>query len=486
MKRFFLILVVFVYSSIIMYSQNEVDALRYTYICPFGTARTNAMSGSFGAAGADHSNIFFNPAGLGIYRTSDISTSMGLNFTNTKTDFLNKQNTDFNTNFNLSNISCVGSINNVQKEDNPIRKINLAFSYNKLNNFNESILIEGNNKYNSFTDWLAIKANNNKPNQLNGFYSKLAWNGYLIDPANSDTTLYKSVYKNKYGIQQKQLIDRSGSQGIYNFSIATNLLDKLFLGMSLGVESVNYEENKVLEEKDINDSIPDFKSFKFREYLGTRGSGVNFNIGIIYAPTNWVRFGASLHTPTFFKLTDNYNSYLSTVFEDTRKTSDLNSANGSFNYELVTPIRVNASIAFIILKNAIINIDYENLNYNQSRLRSKDYDFGDENNNIRMSYKQAHNIKLGLEYKLGILAFRVGAAYFDSPYKSNHTNNKAYTIMTSAGLGMRFTNCYFDISYSLISNKQKYFMYDSQEISSPVTNILTNKNRLFFTFGFKI
>ena len=54
-------------------SQTSADALRYSFITPGGTARFVSMGGAFGALGADFSAIGYNPAGLGVYRSSEFT-----------------------------------------------------------------------------------------------------------------------------------------------------------------------------------------------------------------------------------------------------------------------------------------------------------------------------------------------------------------------------------------------------------------------------
>ena len=54
-------------------SQNETDALRYSYLNYNGTARYAGLGGAMGALGADMSAISMNPAGMGRYSRSDFS-----------------------------------------------------------------------------------------------------------------------------------------------------------------------------------------------------------------------------------------------------------------------------------------------------------------------------------------------------------------------------------------------------------------------------
>src|SRR5690606_40512733 len=70
------------------------DALRFSKMDHLGTARFNAMGGSFGALGGDFSAINVNPAGLGIYRSSEFSFTPGFLFSNTDAEFRGNQMED--------------------------------------------------------------------------------------------------------------------------------------------------------------------------------------------------------------------------------------------------------------------------------------------------------------------------------------------------------------------------------------------------------
>lgn len=60
------------------WAQNETDALRFSTLTQGGTARSNGMANAFGALGADPVAVAINPAGLGLYRTSEISFTPAL------------------------------------------------------------------------------------------------------------------------------------------------------------------------------------------------------------------------------------------------------------------------------------------------------------------------------------------------------------------------------------------------------------------------
>ncbi|MFA5493012.1 MAG: hypothetical protein WC245_08750 [Bacteroidales bacterium] len=64
-----LCLVIIGYTGI--YAQNLDDAVRYSYLMPYGDSRFNAVSGAFSGIGANITGISLNPAGLGVYKKSE-------------------------------------------------------------------------------------------------------------------------------------------------------------------------------------------------------------------------------------------------------------------------------------------------------------------------------------------------------------------------------------------------------------------------------
>ena len=80
MKRLYILTISFFLSLLISNAQNETDALRFSQTFPGGTARTIGMSGAFGAFGGDFSTLSINPAGIGVYRSSEFSITPAMNY----------------------------------------------------------------------------------------------------------------------------------------------------------------------------------------------------------------------------------------------------------------------------------------------------------------------------------------------------------------------------------------------------------------------
>ena len=461
-------------------AQSEADALRYSFYIPNGTARANGMAGSFGALGADPSVIGFNPASMGVYKSTQLSFSPSFKINNTESSYLDSKNRDYSANyFDINEASFVQAIE--RKNDN----IGLTYfvwgiSYSKLNKYSENISINGTNNNNSLTDWFASRVNGLNYQTLGDndpFYSHLAWETYLIDP-NGDDEHYVTAY-DKYGEKQSQRLTKKGSLGEYDIAIAFNFLHKVYVGADLGIQTVNYKQTIISSESRENVTIGP-KDFTFQDYVVTSGAGVNFKLGILYQPIDQLRFGVAIHTPTSISLKDKYSTTCTTHLGDSTMSYD--SPEGKFEYNILSPFRANASICYIPNENILINFDYDLANYNAIKMRSESYDFANETQNIINNYKVGHCMKLGAEYRLGALNFRLGGAYYTSPYKSASPNSNSDTWLVSAGLGLRTNHFFFDIAYSYLQNSYVYYMYEGVVTSDP-SKIRFNRHQISFTIG---
>lgn len=484
MKKILYIVFVSLLISNYLLAQNEVDALRYSQNFYGGTARAVSMGSAFGALGGDFSCLSTNPAGIGVYRKTELTFTPSLFYASNKSTYLGSDFSDYKYNFNLNNFGFVAAFNS--GEDKGWVNLNIGFGYNRLNNFHRNVLIKGVNDNNSMTDYFALRANGQTPDDLisdgSYFNEGLAWDAYLINPDTSINNLYHSAF-NKYGEIQRKSIKSEGSLGEYLFSMGANYSHKFYLGGTIGIQSVKFEENSVYKEIDEENVINNFSSFTFNQHLKTSGAGFNFKLGTIFRPVDWVRFGFAVHTPTLLVLEDVYSNSIESDLEDT--TLSFNSKEGKYMYELSTPLKAMGSLAFVIKKVALISVDYEFIDYSTARLRADDYDFYDENNNIQMNYTAASNIRAGAEYRFENYSFRGGYSIYGNPFNTSNMDNNTTRTSYSLGFGIREENFFFDLAFVHSLSKEKYYLYDPNMVKNDPANITTTNNQVLATFGFK-
>lgn len=478
MKKLFLITAVGMLISSSCFSQNEVDALRYSQITFGGTARYNSMAGAFGALGGDFSVLSTNPAGIAIYKRSELTFTPS--FFNQKTNSNYKGNSmdDYKYNVNFGNAGIVLSYYESETK-NAWKGVMFGFGYNRLNNFNQRILMGGKNDKSSLLDvYLDDATATGDFNDFDQFSTGLAWNTWLID-YDSTNGNYFHVLPN-HGENQSKSVTSNGSMGETVFTLGGNYSDKLYIGGTFGIPNIRYEEESNYEESIENDSLYGFKSFQLNEHLNTNGVGFNFKFGMIYRPIDWVRIGGALHSPTYYNMHDSWGSEMESHFTNDNYTST--SPTGIFDYKLVTPMRTIGSIGFVINKVGLVGVDYEFVDYPSASLNSANYKFLNENKAIREKYMESNNVRIGTEWRLHPVSLRGGFAYYGSPFKRG-AGNDGSKINYTAGIGFREDNFFLDFAYVLTQSRDNYYFYDATLVEPSVNN--STSSSVMMTLGFK-
>ena len=108
MKKLYALAVAGVLPAMAM-AQAAVDAYQLSHSDLRGTARFMSMGGAFTALGGDMSTLNQNPAGIGIYRSSEIGLTLNLNFQSATTEAQGVKMTDDHTKFTFNNFGYIGT-----------------------------------------------------------------------------------------------------------------------------------------------------------------------------------------------------------------------------------------------------------------------------------------------------------------------------------------------------------------------------------------
>lgn len=467
--------------SIAAIAQNDVDAMRCSQLTFGGTARFASMAGSMGALGGDISTLSFNPAGIAIFRKTELSITPSIFSQTTSSTYNSNNEVDRKLNFNIGNIGIVATIPlNGKNNTTGWESINFGFGYNRTSSFQNRIDIKGYNKTSSLLDTYVASANGHLSSDFDQFSTNLAWQTWLINPIANDTNYYNHVISN-YGELQHKSIETKGSMGETVLSFGGNYKSKVFIGTTIGFVHERYVEESDYKEIDEKDTIANFKSFNYTQSLTTKGSGYNLKVGIIVKPVDWLRIGAAIHTPSVINLKDNYSSTMHSELDNGIKY-DTVSPKGSFDYSATTPFRAIGSIGFIISKYGLLNVDYEYIDYTYAQLNSSPNVFGDVNSSIRSNYTSTGNLRIGGEVRLDPISIRAGYALYGSPFNGGENKNADRTSYTG-GIGFRENNYFIDFAYVLTKYTEYNYLYDSPDIS-PVKNDHTSSS-FMLTFGLR-
>lgn len=480
-------------------AQDLADALRYSNYQIQGTARSGGMGNAFGALGGDFTSVSINPAGLGLYRSGELAFTPSFDQTQVESTYLGSMMSDSKFNFGFNNISYVAAINTRNRSEAGIVNINVGIGYNRLKNFNSVSSVGGDNANGSFLDYIVDNAN---AGDWSNYYEQLAWDADLI-LQDQNNVYWHDLEDAGYGQSQQKSISKQGSLDEYSLSLGLNFNHKLYLGASVGIMDLYYKESSDLKEWDANNNIPYFNSMTFSKYLRTSGTGYNVKLGVIFKPTNEIRLGASIHTPTFYNLHDVFDTEMqsSLTYDDGSQTYDkVPDRVREYDYDLETPLRATLSGAFVIAKKGLISVDYEYVDYGSASLRrgGDGYNFTNENQDITEAYRSVGNVRVGGEYRVNnAISLRAGYEYYPSAYNSQafgatQPNADANMNIYSAGLGYHMGGFYFDLAYrySDVTNHDALYpatvynidhTYPQPEMAA----FNTVRNKVLFTFGFR-
>lgn len=493
-------------------AQEPADALRYSLLTPGGTARNQAIGGANVALGGDLSSLFYNPAGIGLYRTGEFVITPSFGFSNNKTDYLGGDASSGRNKFVLGATGLVLPMST--RGGSGWKNLTIGVGVNKTANFNNTVYFKGLNNKSSYSEkYLEELIDNNvqDPNsaaQNFPYGSSLAFNTFLIDTLSGpggSIRGYRSLATPQTGVNQEQTITTSGGMSEFSFGLSGNLRDKFFIGGSLNWSILNYQRNTSYRESDATaNSRNDFNYFTVDETLSTTGLGVNIKVGMIFKPVDQVRLGFAFHSPTWNSMEDAYSTTVTTDLEGyggagtkTQSSRDFNNGfDGEFAYNMNNPLRLMGGIAYVFREDqdvtkqkGFISADVEFLDYRASSFNSSDpannsasY-FNELNGTIDGLYRSAVNARIGGELKFNTLMVRGGFAYFSNPYATGEVKGNRMNL--SGGLGYRDKGRFIDLTYVHQIGRDGYYPYRLQNGFFEAVDMRSGIGNLMLTVGFK-
>lgn len=471
------------------------DALRFSQRNQVGTARFAGMGGAGSVLGGDISSTMLNPAGLGFYNRSQFVFTPSLNFKQFESNFLSSTRTSEESNLNIANLGLVINFNKSDFIPGGWRGGSLAITFNRTNDFREQISYAGQNNGNSIIDAMLDRADGFFPEELGGI-EQVGFDHFLINPLPGVEDFYLSPVEG-FPAQQEQL-RRTGATNQVNIAFGGNYDDKVYVGAGLGIVSTNHTFSRIYTESFEGTAL---SSFSIDERLDVSGTGFNANIGVIFRPIDQIRFGVSLTTPTWHNFSEEsdaiynseYNNFDASTFldngnrvilEDTVLNS-LQTETPLFvsDFNLRTPTRLNAGIAFFLGKSGFITADLERLNYSNANVSSNDFISDRDNQTIENIYQSATNLRLGGEYRYKIFRFRAGFAALGDPTNESFDAIDRSRTVISGGVGLNFGKYFLDFAYSQTRLSDSFTSYTFADGIGPTANIENKLSNARLSFG---
>ncbi len=503
-------------SVVYTFSQNQIEALRYSQQFYSVTAKSDAMGNSLSAVGADMSSLTVNPAGIAVFKSAQFTFTPNFIISNTEGSFSGNVRKESKFGMNISNIGYVGVLN----LSGPVKSISFGMSYNATNDFRQTTVVSADNQQASLLDYIVYNANIDRESP---FSEDLAWKGWLYNKDENTGEFWSFVTDDgTYGTTQRKELITKGGMGEFDFSIGANIGDKLYIGTSVGLTSVNYKEVSIYTETNFpfiyaedgnnpGDSLlVNPNEIYYKQTLYSKGSGVNAKFGMIFQPFKFLRIGGAVHSPTIYEFTEDYNAemYIEYPVPDADGNYSYDpDAQNIFKWRLSTPFRANAGVAFILDSYPlgkfftipmILSVDYEYVDYSLAKLKRdfySDYNFDAENDNIKNMYKETHNFRAGLELNFGKIKLRGGYALYSSPYVNDVNLTDNAKAIYSGGIGFASNYAFLDLSYSYSPTSSTMYLYNATDIypDDPMGNLTeasadlnNNKQFIKITLGLRL
>ncbi|MBR2619146.1 MAG: hypothetical protein IKC81_07595 [Paludibacteraceae bacterium] len=504
MKQKIACMVVALLTTMGIYAQNQTfyDAITASSSELNGTARFVAVGGAMGALGGDASTVAYNPAGIGVYRSSELSITGNLHWTNTSMG--GQQPSNYIT-ANLANVSYIGTWLNPKAKG--VITINFGITYNRLKNFSREGRYYNSAQPYSLSQFITQQTNGLDPmafsqevrdqftDQNIGWRSILGYQAYLFNPIDG-TNQYVSKFALEGGkpVSSNLQFSEHGSVSEYALSLGGNVANIFYWGMSVNCDYLYYQK-RITQQETFNDGY----SYTLANHYQMEGSGFTYKVGFIVKPVNWLRIGGAFHTPTWFYIKDWTSAEIGFKNNLDYKREETPRADGWLN--LQSPLKALGSIGFVLGKFGFIGVDYEYSNYHCGMiLRNGDNHLTPEMEEMNDAAKNAltdrHTVRIGMEFKpIEALSLRLGGGYSfpytmtdaSRPYYSNdvrcdteyYNNQNAYNA--TCGIGYRIGRHAIDLAYVWQVNNATYYSFaDADPIS-----LRSVRNQVVLTYGIR-
>jgi hypothetical protein len=512
------------------FAQGATDALRYSRLQFGGPARTLGIGGANVALGADFGNLTSNPAGLGMYQKSEVHFTPGIGVGRSEAriedNTLGSQSEDKNS----LHVASGGLVFTTRRPDSDEstnwRAGSFGIGFTRLADFNTASRYTGQLNDRTVNGRIISGDNQSYLASLRGlgsqgYFDDLRAQGNSGDYTSEDGLAYgaylTSIFKTRRPgatgqdsvgsrvrrgpIGQSEFISSKGSMSQFDLGYGASYRDRLYLGIGIGIVTSNFTRVREFTETE-TDPTTHLASYTLYDQLKTTGSGLNARLGAIYRATDALRVGASIQTPTFMRLSDTFNSSITTTFSaqgtDIVSTSlpagpigttTVDALPNDYAYTLTTPFRANGGVAYTLSKHGFVTGDVEYVGYGQARLHNDSQDpngdtrsFSAENSDIQARYKDAVNVRLGAEGRFDVFRVRLGYARYGDPYKADTNGERAQNFFTG-GLGLRQGNFFLDAAAVYTSFDQTYTPYTLGNGLQPVVKVDNNRFTTSLTAG---
>lgn len=512
-------------------AQSAMDAYSMLGSQLRGSARFVAMGGAFTSLGGDLSCMTQNPAGLGIYRRSEVGLSFDVSIRN----YQSKNETGMwktnHTKAYFDNFGYVGTT----RLNGALRTFNWGVGYSRLAEFDRRFHGYNMPTASSLSNYIASYTNGlNSSDMLfdSGYnpyldsdadwLSILAYNSFMINNTGTSNTNYAGLYQSGTTGDAEYDVRESGYTDEYNIDFAGNISDLVYWGVGVGIVDMQYNKQINYSESMADALIYDGNGgnltngnagFALYNQRYTSGTGANIKLGVILRPVDMLRIGFAVHTPTWMSLNSTGNADTKFNYTAGRYTKSGSEYTDDFDYnwKLNTPWHIMVGASAVLGRSAIVSVDYEHVAYQDSKVKYQSFGLWDDsyvsddyvNDDIKSYFRASNILRVGLEYRItNSLSARAGywfqssnvrpaAADGDMDIATSGTDpsysfNKTQQSI-SLGLGYRYRAWYIDLTYQLTRRESTFHAYTPylDIVNTPQSAVTSKLNNIILATGFR-
>lgn len=507
-----------------------------------GTARYVGMGGAMEALGADVSTIGSNPAGIGLFRRSQLSVSGGLLMQSNGKEYGDGKKTN-------ASFDQIGFVYTTRASRGS--NLNFGFNYTKGKNFDFLLNASGklgNGSQNNQSYLKHVLGSENyggfdvrkKDDAYIGFASPQAnfvsWTWNQLDYLYFNTLLPDATTAGKFNnyLADSYTFDKAstGYVGNYDFNISGSIQDQFYFGLTFGLKDVHYDSESRYNER-LSNGVGDVSVLDIRRITGT---GFDITAGIIVRPiaSSPFRIGAYVKTPTWYDLT---TSNVTRIDRNTNTggKNDWGEVPNSYDYKLWTPWKFGLSLGHTVGNYLALGLTYEFEDHSTLDSRINDGGYYNDyygtyyetssadksmNKHTKQALKGVSTLKMGAEYKpTSNLALRLGYNYISPKYNKDAQKDptivspgSAYSSSTdfvnwdstnrfTFGIGYQINKFNVDLAYQYSMQKGTFYpfstmnfsihdtatgnttSYSNQAVGAKVDN---NRGQLLLTVGYRL
>lgn len=494
------------------WAQTAEDVLTFTRRAPGVGARLTGLGGASFAGIGDYAALYSNPAGLGLMQSSQFTGSLSALSTGTEARFV-LPGAGTSLEDRALRDTRLGNLAYVYKAPTTRGSLVVAAAYSQVASFDRNSLFGATHNTSSITqtllpfdDEFRVVTDGGRlvPEFTGGRRGSLPELAYF----SGAVEFYPSLYERgdypfepavwyETTVEQAGEIIEDGHMSELNFGGAFEASKGVLVGVSANLLFGRYSFRYLLDEYDVNGENDDysvedgdylgFSSFHYTDAFESDLTGFNLRGGFSAEVAPGVRLGASVETPTFFSITDEYERVFETVFD--QGGALLEDEDGTFEYQLRTPWKLGAGVGYEAGALTLLG-DVEYVDWSQARFEAKSASLSGPNDDIRASFEPVVNARVGAEYRLGDLALRGGFAMQPDP--RNYEIDQAKGGQTdrsrtffSAGIGYRFAPQFsVDLGWMQERFDDQFRPYDDPDIATPVVDESVVRNR--FVVGVRV